>query len=747
MLDNQGSFGALDSFAGEAPNPMLSSLDQIGMQAALTPQDVHGWQMKQECLAYCQKFLIDSISWRRTSFEPNFYMYRRNADSIYDPQILMKKEAWQSRAFVGLTASHRENIQAAIYKMMVGVTPMLEMRPRNTVPNDQSGNIRDLILREIDKSDFKTQFNMVLDDATTFGSGFCRIRYATEFDTRFVRFPEYDALRITDPKSVQDSFEGTRKIKSFIGKPQRIQTYRGIKFEWLSIWDIFPDPKGLPVSGKLGNIPVAYRFKSTYGEVVEGVKRGYYFPEAVHLLRNAPSREIEPVDRSIVMADRTISPSYPHRTDYARKIQCHEFYSRLPKKWVYIHGEEIDDPEELVPARILMAGEPEGPLQCILAIEINDDYEGDCPIFKLDFMPVADRFYGRGISEMLEDYQEIINETVNQRNDNIALVLNRMFGIIERAIVDPADLVSKPGGIIKLDGKLVKNVNEAIMPIEFPDITTSAYKEVQELERYAQERTSANRVTLGTNGLVGDQNRTATGLEILRQSAGEKFAYVGMMMEFSYLSQIFRAFWKNLYANLQPDDIIDALGPERAKTFKLLTPEQIEKDYIYEPQGIFTMENRTLTAQRLQGIYSQFVQEPWLDQMAFFDKECKASSLDPDTLKLSLKDMQTKMTAQAHMSGAVAPPGAPPMPGGGPVGSGPAGAGPMGKGPVGGPMGGPPPGAQGPVAGPQGGEQKTKKIGDEQLMDEAMGRLAVKSGKVSPSEASRRMRLKYGDQS
>lgn len=653
-LDNQGSFGSLDMMAGQDSNPILDQLDMVGMQATLMPINAEQWRHKQDLLGYCQKFLIDSISWRRTSFEPDWYLYRRNADSIYDPNLLVRKESWQSRAFIGMTAAHRENIHAALYKMMVGITPPLEIRSRNTEQDDQSTNIRDLILREMEKSRFNVGFNSVLDDASTFGSGFVRIRYETKYEERFVRFPEHEQLRITNPQAIQESFDGTRPILSYKGNAQMVQTYRGIKFEPLSIWDIFPDPKALEIKGNA----IAYRFKYTYGEIVKGVRNGYYFPEVVHLLRNAPSREIEPVDRAIVMADRTISPSYPHRTDYARKIQCHELYMRLPKKWVYLHGEPIDDPEVLVPARVLMAGEPEGPLQTVLSVELNEDYEGEPPIYKLDFIPVADRFYGRGIAEMLKHYQEIVNETVNQRNDNITLNLNRMFAVIEKAILYPdQDLVSKPGGFIRLDSKYAKSVQEALMPIEFPDITMSAYKEVQELERYAQERTSVNRVTLGTNGLVNDANRTATGLEILRQSAGEKFAYVGMLMEHTFLYEVFRAFWKNIYANIQPQDVIDALGQEKAATFKLLTPEQIEQDYIYEPQGIFTMENRTLTQQRLGMLYQQFMNEPWLDQMAFFDKEAKAGNLDPDTLKLSPQDMQTKMMSQGMMQGQISPDG------------------------------------------------------------------------------------------
>jgi len=695
------------------PNPVLDQLDQLGAAAALTPQDPDIWRRKQDLITYVQKFLLDSVSWRRTSFEPDWFLYRRNADSIYDPNIIVRKESWQSRVFMPMTASHRENIQAALYKMIVGARPPLEMRRRSPSQDDQSENIRDIILRELEKSRWEVGLNRVLDDATTFGSGFVRIRFECNYEDRFVRSPKYDALRITNPQAIIEAFQGTRKITGYEGKVQNVETYRGVKFEWLSIWDIFCDPKAMGIPGN----SVAYRFRMDFNDIIKGVKRGYYYPECVHILRNASSREIEPVDRSIVMADRTISPSYPRRTEYGKKVQCHEFFARLPKKWVMFNNktEDIDDPEELVPARVLFAGEPDGPAQTLLAVEVNDDYQGEAPIHKMDYLPVADRFYGRGIPEMLKGLQEVTNETCNQRIDNIALTMNRMFGVIEKAVVNRADFVSKPGAFIRLDAKYVQDIRQALMPIEMPDITSSAYKDVQEIERYAQERTSANRVTLGTNGLANDANRTATGLEILRQSAGEKFAYIGMLFEFSFLYDTFRAIWKTIYANVQPRDIIDSLGEERAASFKLLTPEQIEKDYIYEPQGIFTMENKALTQQRLGMLFQQFMQQPWVNPMAFFDKEAKANNLDPTSLKYTPEEMTTMMHANAMAQGQIAPPGAPPVQ---------------------------PQGQQGPQAQPPQDPNAGKS--DEQIMDEAAARVAVKKGKITPKEAADRLRTKYG---
>ena len=155
-------------------------------------------------------------------------------------------------------------------------------------------------------------------------------------------------------------------------------------------------------------------------------------------------------------------------------------------------------------------------------------------------------------------------------------------------------------------------------------------------------------------------------MELLKQSAGDKFAYIGMVMEFAFLYEVFKAFWKTLYANLLPDDIINSLGMQRALTFKLLSPEEIDRDYVYEPQGIFTMENKSFTQQRLQAIYAQFANQPWMDHMAFFDKEVKANNFDPDGLKLSPEDMQAFIMSQNMMAQATAPLPEPPMPPGAP---------------------------------------------------------------------------------
>jgi hypothetical protein len=183
----------------------------------------------------------------------------------------------------------------------------------------------------------------------------------------------------------------------------------------------------------------------------------------------------------------------------------------------------------------------------------------------------------------------------------------------------------------------------------------------QELERYAQERTSNNRVTMGTAGQVKDANDTLGGMQLLKQSAGEKFAFVGMMQEFTALHDIFRMFYKLIYQNIEPEYVAKILGPERAQTFKLLNPEEVEQDYIYQPLGVYTQDSKGAMQARLQAITQQFMMEPWFDKMKAFDKTVQTAGIDPNALKLSPEDMQQRLVADGMMKMESGPMGKPPV--------------------------------------------------------------------------------------
>lgn len=636
-----GSLGMTETPSVPQVNPLDELQAQLAREAGL--KDLHQWAVD---------FIQKSRDWRRQSFEERWFNYQRDADAIYDPGIASLKKPWQSKAFIPLVPSHRETLQAQLYKTIIGARPVLEMKARGKFMDpheDQAENIRDLILREVEKSRFEVGFNKVLDDATTYGSGLCRIRYETKTEDRKIRLPE---LQAPDIQAIEYAGQLPERpaVSGYGEQIVPVVTYRGVRFDWVSIWDFYPDPRSLEIKGS----PCGIAYPITYGDVVKGATEGYFFPEAVEKLKNTDDQnDTKNSGKREVKANREISDVTVSMPDYGKQLGCFEIYAKLPKKWVYVRGEQIDDPEKLVPARLIVHP------NCVLTVEAHDQYEGDAPVFKMDYMPVNGQFYGRGIPEMLGALQDVLNEGVNARIDAIAIALNKSFAVIEQFLINPKEIGTEPGMVARIDAKAMRqagfdDIRKVMMELPLGQIDRAAFIDPQEMERYAQERTSASKVTLGTAGQTGDTNDTLGGMELLRQTANEKIAYIGMLSEFGFLHEIFREFFKVIYLNLTPEDVQIVLG-ERAQFFRLLAPEQVEQDYKYQPQGIFTQENKAQSQARLASIFQQFQPFPWTKPEAFFDRELQSNNEDPLDFRLTDQELYQKLMAEGSMQQANEP--------------------------------------------------------------------------------------------
>ena len=580
-------------------------------------------QMLKELLAFCNGFISRSAAWRRESWEDNWRKWSRNADGIYDPEIARQKDKRQAKVFVPITPSHLEN---ALFKTEVGPRPPLEVKARKGIVEldlgmvDQSENIRDLILREREKSRFEIERNKVLADKCRYGSGFARMRFETRIEDRLTRVPQYAPVDINNEAQVMQAMSQGRQVIGYETVVEPKVIYRGCVFEHISIWDVFPDPKALKVKGN----PIAYRYETTYGDVLKGIEEGYYLPEAQLPLKGKASEEVSPIDKQLVQTDRKIADSKLERTDHGKKLICYEFQARLPKKWVFINGEPIDDPEKLVPAVIRFHPDT------VVGVELSDSYDGEPDIYKDDYLPVPGQFYGIGIPEMLKDVQLIVNETVCQRLDAGSIALSQKFAIIEKAIYDPKDIDEDRNVIRAKMPSGLNDIRQILMRLDMGNVPTDAFIEPQEWERWAQERTSITRATMGTAGQVKDANQTLGGMEMLKAASGDKMAYIGMLSEFDFQYEITRAYWKLIYANYNPEDVAMAIGQKRAAQFQFLTPEQVENSYQYYPMGTYTSENKAMRTARLAQVDQQFGMMPWFNRVEIAKAELQAQDEDPD---------------------------------------------------------------------------------------------------------------------
>lgn len=606
--------------------------------------------MLSELLDWATKFQDRSAEWRRNSYEPDWLKWQRNADSRYDPDIAAKKDPNQSKAVWPITAAHRENAQAQLYKTEMGPQPPIKFKAQVKIPPelDQSQNLQDLVVLERDKSGYDLERNKVLEDKTTYGSGFARVRFETVTEPRVIKVPELEpVLNPSDPMAMFRHMSGQPRVTGYRDEVQEVVTYRGTRFEHLSVWDIFPDPKALKIEGN----PIAYRYETTYGEIVDGVQAGYYLPGAL-ALKSESSQEDIPLDRQQLDAERKIADARVERTERGKMLRCYELYARLPQKWVLINGEPMTDPEALIPARICFHP------RAVICVEVNDSYDGEAPIIKDDYFPVAGQFYGRGIPEMLKDVQLVSSETINQRLDSGSVGLTQRFAVLEKSLVDSKDLEDgrKAVRLKAPNGVIINDIKQVIGRLDMGGPDSSAFIEPQEWERVAQERTSITRATLGTSGQVKDANQTLGGQEMLKEASGDKLAFIGMLSEAGFIRRVTRIYLRLIYQNYTPEDYAEVLGPEAAMTFIPMIPEQAEAMYRFIPQGIYTMENKAMRQARLAQIDAQFGMMPYFNRLAILQTELQAADEDPaqfilgdaEAIQIMVKAKEMSMAQQAQ---------------------------------------------------------------------------------------------------
>lgn len=610
-------------------------------------------EMLSQLLDWGSKFVASSADWRRNSYEARWALWSRNADSIYDPALASKKEKWQSKAVWPLTAAHLENALANLFHIEFGAKPALEYKARMVAaqpqmpgmppPVDQGELIRDLVLLEREKGEYERARNLMNGDRGRYGSGFMRSRFETRIEPRIVKVPQYAPIDPFDRTTWPLFNGGQRQVVGYEDQVQEVVTYRGTVFEHISIWDIFPDPQALDIKGST----IAHRYYTTLGEIVKGALEGYYLPECVSKLKDLPSDEDTPADQQEVQGDRQIADARIERPDYAKRFECYEIQAKLPKKWVLIKGEEIDDPEALVPARVRIKKGI-----CVVSVEVNDTYDGEPDIEKDDYMPVAGQFYGMGVPEMLKDTQLITTETVNQRLDTGSIGLSQKFAGYAEYLVDPKDFDENRNFIRLKRAPGTDPVPPAavLSRLDMGQPDKSAFIEVQEAERISQDRTSVTRATLGTSEQVSDSNQTLGGQKIQQGVTQDKMSYIAKLSEYGFQKRMSHRVWSLIYQNYQPEDYAMALGMEKAAQLMPMSPEAVSQNFALIPKGVFEAENKGERQAILSNLDAQYAMEPWFNRLGVFKQRISQIGI-PESLVIFPEAEAMQIMSKAQMIG------------------------------------------------------------------------------------------------
>jgi hypothetical protein len=148
----------------------------------------------------------------------------------------------------------------------------------------------------------------------------------------------------------------------------------------------------------------------------------------------------------------------------------------------------------------------------------NPYFHGDFPIVYGCDYPYPGELYGMGEIEPVDRIQRAINAVLNQRLDNVQLVLRNMWKIRKNAGVDLHTLVSAPGNIITTDDM------DAVEPLQVPDVTGPTFVNTMNyLTSALQNGSGITDYTSGINDTSSAKNDTATGVRLIQQEANAQF--------------------------------------------------------------------------------------------------------------------------------------------------------------------------------------------------------------------------------
>lgn len=572
------------------------------LQAAQPGDSQLAVQRKEELTGYVKSFYRASWDWRSMRYHAQWDKFDRNYHSLYDPVLLGRKEPWQSHMFVGVTVQNVETICSQIYKTMMAPNPPIEVEAGPDGDPLQAELIQDAEAFEMHKAKFDLAFYDSLKEAIRYGSGFVKLYWDKVEDTRKRKVPLTQNPQDFIAGLAPEQLNGQQPMPPMPMQGYGLQNTKVLLrnqlcAEYVHIRNIFPEPNTVDW-GKF-----IHRQKMPYGWIMDNIKKGKFFDVSQDLEGVTEGERFED-DQRTSKADRKFIDLTRIWSKYEKLHTIWELWAPIPRKWIEFDIPDGPDAEELVPAKVLIASGA-----WLLSSEESPIPDGKGPIAKMDYIRTGEP-YGKGIPELIMDEQDEINEIRNLRVDNVNLIMNKMMAVFEKAIVNRKDLISQPGGMVRLKDNVTDDIRKVITPIEFPDVSQSSYKETMEIERQIQERTGASRVTLGSSNAIRDTNQTLGGMELLKQMFNERIAALGMVIESQFMIDCAERIYSLIYQYLQPEDMKSILGDNpvpianhpipgmppitipRYLAFVFVPPEMVAQSYRFRPMGIFSMENK-----------------------------------------------------------------------------------------------------------------------------------------------------------
>jgi len=224
-----------------------------------------------------------------------------------------------------------------------------------------------------------------------------------------------------------------------------------------------------------------------------------------------------------------------------------------------------------------------------------------------DAMP---SWFGIGIGQIGHPSQERGNKIVNQRLDNVDIIMNqeRLVNASDTVINRKKLGISKPGQV-----HFVSDINSSIKWAEVPNVTTEAYKEEELCKTDFRESTGATSSMMPSDS-VDDQHKTAMGIQLMQGAAGMRFRPVLKNWEADVIQTTAQFFFSNARQFMTIPEWVQIVGEEGQKYNVRVTPEQIQSKVFFIPTGLSETVNKETQIANLMRYRELAVNDPTINR-------------------------------------------------------------------------------------------------------------------------------------
>jgi hypothetical protein len=546
---------------------------------------------------------------------------------------------WRSRVWIPISFYVIETIMPRL----VAQLPRINVYPVGPEDEKPAKSMETLLEWATDRSGLYLELTKALKSALLYGTGILKTFYDERIEYEIRRQPEMQPVfqevptgyADLDGNPITEQVEGGQvPTGNFTTVRVPYVSYQGPAAQAVDIDDFFVDPIADSVESARWVIHRVYRDLAHIEEMFE---RGIY---------KRPPREL-----------------------WTSFIQRHAMLERQASVGLG-GGFQETETRGLVPLLevwtddfvVVVAGEETG--NVLLRAERNPYAHGEKPFIRVVDHLVPHEFWGIGELEPLEGIQRSINAIWNSRIDNVKMVLNTMFAAVMDYVVDISDLRSRPGGIIRVREGMP--IDQVVRPIEFGEVTGSAYNELAEMERMSEKVSGVSPYQTGQDS--PNYNRTATGIALISEQGNTRFSHKVKIAELTGIKKLAKHYGSILQQFLPPEMWIRILGPDGQISWQLVTAESIGGRFDYDIEAESITQTETVRKEQKMSLFQLLANDPYVDArklradilQTFGVKDTEGYLVPPQLLmQMGLypgnEAMMMQMQAQPMMAPAPAP--------------------------------------------------------------------------------------------